>query len=87
MRNIAHQFNVALLGYHYPVVVECTECGIEGQFADSPFINVTLLRISDIVSNHQHINYCMSSGGNSQIDYREQNTLIDPCMYVYCLTF
>jgi hypothetical protein len=67
------------------LIFECTECGIAGQFAESPFVNVTLLHLSDTVSNHQDINDCMSSGGNSQIDYREQNTVIDPKFCEHCL--
>lgn len=61
----------------------CTECGTEGEFADSPLVNVTLLHLGDS-SNHQDINDCMNSGGISEIDYREQNTLLDPELCEHC---
>jgi hypothetical protein len=57
---------------------EFTQCGTRAEFADSPFLNVSPLHLGDNISNHQDINDCMSSGGISEIDYREQNTLLDP---------
>jgi hypothetical protein len=69
-------------------IADCKNCCGKSNwgYGISTYVFVTLLHLGDTVSNHQDIDSCMASAGNAQIDYREQNTLIDPELCEHCVS-
>jgi hypothetical protein len=70
------------------LIFECAECRIFGGLSNSPVVDVTLLHLrDDALPNHIVSNNCIaSSNGKPEIDYREQNTLIDPKLCEHCIS-
>jgi hypothetical protein len=73
------------------LIFECAECRIFGGLSNSPVVDVTLLHLRDdaLPSPKHHIvsNNCIADNkGFPKIDYREQNTLIDPKLCEHCIT-